>query len=382
MVEELREIVGTLASMERGSATEGERRAAEWIRDRFAASGLEARIEPEPAHGTYWWPLGLCSAVGALAGLSGSRALGVLGGIAAAAGVVDDVSAGPHLVRRLLPRSTTYNVVAEAGAAPETAERTLVFIAHHDAAHGGFIFWDKLATVPMDTFPKLLGASETSPPIMQLVAAGPALVALGSLLGSRRLRALGTIIAAGSVAALTDIAVRRVVPGANDNVTAVAAELTLAADAEIPDGLRVIFLSTGSEESFMEGMRGFGKRHFASLDPTTTRFVCLESIGSPQLLVIEGEGMIKMADYDTADRDFLADCADRAGHPVRRGLRLGLATDGLIPMRAGFRTSVLASCTKYKFPANYHSMKDTAENVDYGTVAAAVEVCREVIRVS
>lgn len=378
----LREIVSTLAAMERGSASDGERRAAEWIRERFAAAGLDARIEPEPAHGTYWWPLGLCSAVATLAGLSGSRVLGVLGGAAAAAGVVDDVSAGPHLVRKLLPRRTTYNVVAEAGAGGGEHERTLVFIAHHDAAHGGFIFWDKLVTAPMDAFPELLGTSETSPPVMQLVAAGPALVALGSLLGSPRLRTAGTVIAVGCVAAFTDIGLRRVVPGANDNVTAVATELALAEDLELPDGLRVIFLSTGSEESFMEGMRGWMRRHRASLDPATTRFVCLESLGSPQLLVIEGEGMIRMTDYDPADREFLAACAERAGHPTRRGLRLGLATDGLIAMRAGFRTSVLASCTKYKFPANYHSMRDTAENVDYGTVAAAVDVCREVIRAS
>ncbi|MEA2125510.1 MAG: hypothetical protein QOI80_2292, partial [Solirubrobacteraceae bacterium] len=106
----------------------------------------------------------------------------------------------------------------------------------------------------------------------------------------------------------------------------------------------------------------------------------LESLGSPELLVVEGEGMIRMTDYAEADREFLAGCAERAGHRLRRGLRLGLATDGLIALRAGYPTSVLASCTKYKFPANYHSPKDTPENVDYGTVAAAVEVCREVIR--
>lgn len=378
----LREHVSTLAAMERPSASDGELAAAEWIRARFAEAGLEARIEAEPAHGTYWWPLGLCAAAAAAAGSSGSRRAGVVVGALVAAGVVDDVSAGPHVLRRLLPRRTTYNVVAEAGR-PD-AERTLVFIAHHDAAHGGFIFWDKLVTVPMDAFPSTLGRQETSPPVMQLVAAGPALVALAGLLGARALRLAGTAVSAGSVAAFADIGLRGVVPGANDNATAVAAELALAARVadDLPDGLRVVLLSTGSEESFMEGMRGWMRRHGATLDPATTRFVCLESLGSPQLLVIEGEGMIRMTDYDPADRDFLAGCADRAGHPVRRGLRLGLATDGLIAMRAGFRTSVLASCTKYKFPANYHSPADTAENVDYGTLAAAVAVCREVIRSS
>ena len=367
----MRDVVSTLADIERPSASDGERRAAEWIRDRFEALGLPARIEAEPAHGTYWWPLGLASAAGVVAGLTRSRLLAA----AAAAAIVDDVSAGPHLVRRLLPRRTTHNVVAEFG--DPSAERTLVFISHHDAAHGGLIFWDKLATVPMDRIPALAKA-ETSPPIMQLVAAGPALVALGG----RRLRRLGTLISAGCVAAFADIGLRRVVPGANDNLTSVAAELELARTVaqDAPEGLRVIFLSTGSEESFMEGMRGFIRRH--RFDPERTRFICLESLGSPELLVIEGEGMIKMADYRPEDREFLAACAERAGHHVRRGLRLGLATDGLIAMRAGYPTAVLASCNEYKFPSNYHSHRDTAENVDYDTLAAAVDVCREVIRSS
>jgi len=379
---ELREIVETLEVVERPSASPGERRAAEWIRDRFAALGLDARVEEEPAHGTYWWPLGLLSAAAATAGRGRSRRLAVLVGAAAAAGIADDVSAGPHIARRLLPRRTTANVVAEAG--DPGAERTLVFLAHHDAAHGGFVFWDKLVTAPMDRFPTTLGGAETSPPVMRLVAAGPVLVALGGLTGSRRLRALGTAIAAGSAAAFADIGARTAVPGANDNLTAVAAILQTAREvaADPPPGLRVLFVSTGAEESLMEGMRGFARRHFGALDRARTRFVCLESLGSPELIVIEGEGMLRMHDYAPADRDFLAACAERAGHPLRRGLRLGLATDGLIALKAGFPVSVLASCTKYKFPSNYHSPRDVSANLDYDTVARAVDVCRELVRAS
>ena len=43
----------------------------------------------------------------------------------------------------------------------------------------------------------------------------------------------------------------------------------------------MILLSTGSEESFSEGMRGFGERHFPGLPRSSTFFLCLESIGSP-----------------------------------------------------------------------------------------------------
>src|SRR3954471_7959429 len=97
--EHLREVVETLERLDRSSASDGEREAAEWIRDRFGALGLPARIEQERAHGTYWWPLALLTGAAGMAGLGrGHRRLAALTGALATAGVIDDVSAGPHVV--------------------------------------------------------------------------------------------------------------------------------------------------------------------------------------------------------------------------------------------------------------------------------------------
>ena len=105
-------------------------------------------------------------------------------------------------------------------------------------------------------------------------------------------------------------------PGANDNLAAVAVLLELARllREEPVAGVRVLLLSTGSEESFMEGMRGFVARHAAALPRDRTRFVVLECVGGPELIVLEGEGMLRMHDYTPAVRDWLADCGERAGH--------------------------------------------------------------------
>ena len=43
--------------------------------------------------------------------------------------------------------------------------------------------------------------------------------------------------------------------------------------------------------------------------------------------------MLRMRDYTPAMRDWLAACAERAGHPLRRGLRSGFATDALIALQ-------------------------------------------------
>ena len=372
-VSRLRETVEHLASFERRSASEGERRAAEWISERLAAEGVPARVEEEPAVGSMPLPLGLLSAAGVVAALGG-RKLAPLG-LLAAAGIVDDVSGGPHVFRRLLPHRTTYNVVGESG--DPAAEQTLVFVAHHDAAQGGLIYRPELQRLIADRFPGWYAKQETSPQMLRLVAAGPALAALGG-----PLRKLGLGISAASALAFADIATRTVVPGANDNLTAVAVLLELARLLrERPvEGVRVLLVSTGSEESFMEGMRGWVKRHGPSLDPARTRVVVLETLGSPELVLLEGEGMIWMRDYDTGVRDLVAASAADAGVPLRRGLRLGFASDALSAMRAGLPVATLASCDEYKMPSNYHSQRDVPHNVDYETVAAGVAVAEAAIR--
>ena len=374
----MRATVEHLASFDRPSASDGERRAAEWIRSELEGFGVAARVEEEPAVGSFYLPLGLLSAIGVLAGLARGRLRlpGALLGALASAAIIDDVSGGPHTFRRLLPKRPTYNVTGWAGDAD--AGETLVFVAHHDAAHGGLIFRPELTTVVAKRFPEWYDRQTSSPQVMRLVAAGPALAGLGPGF----LRRLGTLISIGSTLSFVDIATRTVVPGANDNLSAVAVVLELARrlQEEPVHGVRVLLVSTGSEESFLEGMRGWLHRHGPELPREHTRFVCLESVGSTELIMLEGEGMIRMADYDSALRDELAEAARRVGLPLRRGLRSGLATDALIPLKAGYPTATLAACDELKMPANYHSQRDVPANVDFATVAAAAQVAEAAIR--
>jgi hypothetical protein len=63
--------------------------------------------------------------------------------------------------------------------------------------------------------------------------------------------------------------------------------------AQPPQRVRVMLLSTGSEESFLEAMVRFDERHFAQLPTSTTTFLCLESVGSPELMLLAGEGLLR-----------------------------------------------------------------------------------------
>jgi hypothetical protein len=377
----LRQRLEELERIDRPSASEGERRAAEWLVERFDELGAQARIEAEPAHGTYWWPLGIgatLGALGAIAGLRGRRLLGAALGILGAAGIADDFPPGRRRLRRPLAKRTTYNVVCELGD-PE-AQNTVVVGAHHDSAHSGLVFHPAVPKVA-DRL-GLVELSDTSPPLMAPVVGGPILAALGALTGRRLLSKLGLLLGLGSAAAMAEIGSREVVPGANDNGTSVVALLALARRfvAEPPAGTRLILLSTGSEESFSEGMKAFGERHFPSLPRERTFFLCLESIGSPHLLVLRGEGFLKMNEYPPRALALMDGLAEEMDVWLYPNLRLHNGTDGLESLAAGYQTAVLAGCTDLKQPANYHWPNDLAENVDFGTVADAIRLSEAAIR--
>jgi Zn-dependent M28 family amino/carboxypeptidase len=173
-----------------------------------------------------------------------------------------------------------------------------------------------------------------------------------------------------------------VVPGANDNLSAVGVLLAVAEELSRNSlkGVRVVLVSTGSEESLMEGMRGFARRHFPQLDPADTEIVCLECVGSPTLVVLEGEGMLRMRDYPAQTREALAAAARAAAVPIRRGIRTVASTDALIALRAGYRVGTLASIDYTKFPLNYHWPTDTPDVLHWETIEDAIAVCIEFLR--
>jgi Zn-dependent M28 family amino/carboxypeptidase len=182
---------------------------------------------------------------------------------------------------------------------------------------------------------------------------------------------------------MTEIGLRGVVPGANDNGTAVVSLLELARRFEAeppPPGVRVLLVSMGAEESFSEGIKGFGERHFAELPTASTFFLCLESTGSPHLLVLRGEGFLKMHDYPQPSLDFFDGLAEELGIYLYPNLRLHNGTDGMEPLAAGYQTVALCSCTDLKQAANYHWPNDLAENVDFGTVGDGVRLAETAIR--
>lgn len=381
MRDELRRTIEHLTSWDRPSASDGERRAAIWIADQLSSHGFPVEVEEERAHGTYWWPMGLLSLLSGLAGLTGRRVAGAAVGALTAFGIWDEAGLWRgYWTRRLLPNRPTWNVVGRAG--DPDAERTVCVVAHHDAAHGGMAFDFTLVRAYARRYPERVEAGRSWPGTIGLVFLGPVLVALGSLLGLPLLRKIGTGMSFGSAASFADIGLRPVVPGANDNLSAVAAMLAVARRlAEEPvSGVRVLLVSTGSEESFEEGMSAFIARHEHELDRDRTDIIVLDTVGSPRLILMEGEGMIVKRPYDAALKDTIEAAARDAGEPLIREHWLSFGSDALIGLRRGYRTALMASFDEHKLPTNYHQPTDTADRVDYATVEAAAKVTEAAVR--
>jgi len=384
--ETLHEVVEALAPLERRAGSPGEEQAARWIAARLSDAGCAATVEEEQFRDGYARLIAGLAAAGALAGVAGFarrlRKPAAAAAAAVAAGMADDISNGPRIARRATTRpKTTWNVVGRCG--DQNADRTLVVLAHHDAAPTGRIFDERAQVWLGERFPGILERIDTSVPLWWPALGSPAAVALGAARGRRGLLCAGLAACLIETAVFADIARSPIVPGANDNLSAVSVQVALAERllAEPIEGIRVLLVSCGAEEVLQGGIYGFAARHFSALDRERTWFLSLETVGSPELVMLEGEGPVVMEDYhDRSFRDLVARAADRADAPLRRGMRARNSTDAVIPSRAGYPTATLASFDRYKALSNYHQMTDTPENLDYTTVLHALVVAEATAR--
>jgi hypothetical protein len=320
--------------------------------------------------------------LGGLLGLAGRRKLGAALSLLSVAGVFDEAQNGPRVVRRLVRRERrTVNVVARAG--DPAGSRKLVVLAHHDAAQTGVFFDQSLQRKVWEVAPWLIEDVKTPPPQWWLAPGSLALALAGSALGRRGPQVAGLALVALGVALMTDIARSETVPGANDNLSACALIVALAEMLrdEPVEGLEVWLVSCGAEETLQDGVRGFMARHAGDLPPESTFFLVPDTVGSPNLGLLEAEGPMWMEDYAGPEyRDRIVEWASEAGIELERGLRARASTDAIIPSRAGYPTAALTSLTQWRALANYHLPSDTPENLDYGTVEAATRLTEAVAR--
>jgi hypothetical protein len=357
--------VQALAAMQRGSAAEDKPQVA-WLERRLRDAGAhEVHAETFRFQRRWIWRYGAHGAAGV-----GAAAVGGLAGAGLAAATVAsvelDVSGRSTWTAPLLPAGEGANVVARVPAAAEP-ERTIVFIAHHDAQRAG-LMWRLPRTKQSMALP---------------AEALFVTIAVGCLIGSRLLRAVGAVLLGAAVLLGLDVARRRVVPGANDNATGVAALIALI-DAFARDPLErtdVVAVFSDCEEVGLGGASAWVKAHRGELDRASTIVVSLDTLGSGEPAVVSRDGALT-ASYSRDTQAWADRGALRAAVDPPRRIDMVAPTDGSPANHAGLHVLSLTSCAPDgTLGPHYHQPSDTPENVDYESVEQCTRLAAGIARV-
>jgi hypothetical protein len=388
MVDAFREIEDLTEFRGRWPGTDAERRAARHLAGRLEDLGLDSATEP-----IHVWPryhlAHLAHALLAIAGSAISTVNATLGLVLVAVALVaavGDISGAFHLTRRLTGRRASQNVTARP---PASSGRpgTLILTAHYDAARTGAAFgpWGHRLHALGRLIKRQIGPFEPF--------AYSLLVLLGCMV-ARVLGAEGNVLAAiqfaptvvliVTVPFLADIALSGVVPGAGDNASGVATVLRLADRyADALDSFDVWVLLPGSQEAMSLGMRAWVKRHRDELDPTSTIFLNVDSVGGGTVRYVRREGYLVANSYhprlvQLCDRIAAEDAADDDRYGARSIISRG-SSDARVARAAGLPAITVTCRDERDRIPHHHQPTDTPEHVDEEALDRAFGFCSELI---
>lgn len=384
MMDPLREIEELVQFDGRWPGTDAERRAAVHLAERLRSLGREAEIEPTRIRPGY----PLTHLIHALLGIAGSVVsvshplIGIVLAFVAVVSAFGDLTNSFFLVRRLTPGRASQNVVSRersGGGKPGL----LVLSAHYDAARTGAIF-GRRSLERTATLSKLIRRpiGRFAPLFWSLVVI--LVCALLQLLGITPLpvtviQFLATVVLIVAVPLLADIALSGVVPGANDNASGVATVLRLAqrfGGANLLRHFEVMVLFAGAEEGFVLGSRAWVKRHKKELDPGSTIFLNIDTVGHGTVRWQTKSGFI----FPLAFHPALVELCEELGEEHNaRGIVARTVSDGYSARAASLPAISVGCLNAMDYVPTYHQATDTPENIDPAALERAFDFCAHLI---
>jgi hypothetical protein len=360
LTERLRADVEALSAIKRRAATPGDRRSAEWVAARMRELGLsDVRVEPFRCHSTWAIPYGAHYVLGLLAARLPPLLRAPLA-LATAVSYEADYVGRDQTLRGLLPGAGEgHNAIGRIPARGEP-RRTLVLVAHHDAAHTGWV-WDPRFLEGGRNYARRTG---TTPSFIGVPLLGLALVALGA-------RRAGASLLWLALGLSVQSALSETVPGASDNATGVAGMLELARryTAEPLEDTDVVVLAPSGEEVGLAGMYQWLRISKGGLTPFRNALVVgLDTLGAGAPVVARGESFTGR--YREEDLELVGE--------VPRVV-LGAGTDPMAARHMGLPAVSILSWADGGF-TDYHRPTDTPERVSWESVDRCVELADRTIR--
>jgi len=368
----------------RGSATDHEGRAADYLAGELERAGWRARLEPfegYTAHGARLLVHLLVAVAGlALIGLAPWATL--LLGVAVLASFAGEADTRWLMLSQLASSAPSRNVVAELPARGRPAQRTVVLMAHMDSQRTGMMWRgdlvDRLATL-YQRVPGPLRAPAfpvTAALLVQCLLGAAALLWPAAGWPHAGAIAVGVVYLVAFVL-LADWARGDFVPGANDNASGTAAVLELAERwrrGPVP-GVELRLVLTGCEESGLDGAAAWCRAHAELVASGRAVFLNVDSLGygAPRFVGREHSLAGRPQRYPPA---LLAVC-DRVA--AEQGLEdagphvLPTYSDGLALLVHGLPGATVLAFEDGVHLPNYHLPTDTADRMDFAVAWLGVE---------
>jgi hypothetical protein len=360
----------------RPAAGEGERKAAEYIREKLEGFGFNVKVEEfrsPRSPSLFLAPVFVLALVGAAVAVVFDRdALGLLlAGIALVA-FLGEITAALKLVTPFVPRRKSQNVIARL-APKELPRRRLILVAHYDSPKPDLGWSPRLVRFRRLAF-RLLWLSMILLPVAIAVSAATAIPQLSYAAVPF---ALVILVA---LALLVHRAIRyKPVHGANANASGVAVMLTLcqALAVDQPADTEVLALATGCQDVGAVGMQAFIKNHGDELERAWV--LNIDSIGGGDVFYTTSEGMLLKHRTSEELREVAEKVAMLPGMEVAgRAYRLSMTDAEPVLLRRMDAISVMAD--NNGVPVNAHWRTDTVANIDPDTIDTAYRFTEAMVR--
>lgn len=295
------------------------------------------------------------------------------------------------ILRRAFPYKPSQNLVVTLPADGEPDLR-IVLMGHIDAAFTGILFHPRLirhtnpGNLPRPL--RFLGRTLAVPTYSQFMLAGFDLLRLylGPLTWPLR-PVEAALTLPGLIAFLINLQLimrDEVVPGANDDLTGVAAVALLARRlASVkPESVEMVFVITGAEEASMGGAQALLDDRKNVWDRDSTVVLALDGLAGGELRYFE-EGELWHVPVAGWLTDLLEEVADSEPRfSTVRGFQIPSGATDVLPFRYAGYDGVGIGCVdpEIQAPRHYHQPTDTPENIDPDEVVLAMDFTEKLVR--
>jgi Zn-dependent M28 family amino/carboxypeptidase len=187
------------------------------------------------------------------------------------------------------------------------------------------------------------------------------------------------------LASLEIVLRNEVVPGANDNLSGVAALPILARRLakDQPDDVEFVFVSTAAEEAMMGGANILAREVEAAWDKTRTVVVVLDTLSLGSLRFLDPEGQITPLTVPSWLRETVLAVAagDSRFHEVQ-AFRPPVGGTDAAPFLARGWDAVALTCIDPELGSarHYHQLSDDPDNLDIDQVLHAIDFAEALAR--